>query len=217
MSVTELSTAISSAISFFLVFCLWHYGFRQLAVDAYRQELFEARDRLFDLAERNPARFDFTHPAYGILRTQFNGSIRFAHRLNMVQLFIFKIFRKFIGPQNPPDILGIEFDRKLDTVDCEVQAEIMKIREAWSAATIRFLMRTSLLFYFTLLVFGLRTILEAVANFLAKKVRFSTASFRRLPSRISTSVWDDIAFANRLDNDASEEFEHPGSHGPVVA
>ena len=50
MNLHQISSSIEVAFGFFALACLWHFGWRQLAIDVFRQELFEARDRLFDIA-----------------------------------------------------------------------------------------------------------------------------------------------------------------------
>lgn len=48
-------------------------------MDAFRQSLFDLRDRVFDYGVSGAV--DFDHAAYRTLRTMINGSIRFGHEL----------------------------------------------------------------------------------------------------------------------------------------
>lgn len=59
---------------------------RACAVDDFRQEMFALRDDLFDLAASGALSFD--HPAYGMLRSTMNGFVRWADRLQLLELMV---------------------------------------------------------------------------------------------------------------------------------
>ncbi len=67
-----------------LVLCLVIRCHLKLRLFAFRQQLFSARNALFDEAMAGTISFD--HPAYRMTRDRINALIRFAHRLNTVQL-----------------------------------------------------------------------------------------------------------------------------------
>jgi len=54
------------------------------AVDATRNQLFEIRDELFDLARSGAVKFD--HPGYVAARDLINGMIRYAHDVSAIHL-----------------------------------------------------------------------------------------------------------------------------------
>lgn len=56
-------------------------------VDKFRQDMFKIRDDLFDQAMYG--KLSFSDPCYGMLRSVINGHIRFAHRINIVDLALF--------------------------------------------------------------------------------------------------------------------------------
>jgi hypothetical protein len=72
------------SVFFFLI----HF-YKKYCVDAYRQDLFQVRDDLFNFAAEGGISFD--HPAYAMARAYLNGTIRFTERLSLVQLIIFSI------------------------------------------------------------------------------------------------------------------------------
>jgi hypothetical protein len=75
-----------SAVFVAFAWIFFHWVYRDYRVDVYRQELFRIRDDFFDLASKGQLRFD--HPVYGMLRTVFNGSIRFAHELDFIRMIV---------------------------------------------------------------------------------------------------------------------------------
>lgn len=212
MTPDQISICIQSAVGFFALACLWHFGWRQLAIDAFRQDLFEARDRLFDLAfDGDGSGFSFDHPVYGKLRRQFHGAIRLAHRLSMVQICVFFVFRLIFGPRVKFDEMIPPLESQLGGVDDRTQARILEIKEEWNMATLRYLMRTSPLFYVAFaLLFGWLAIFR-FADYLANKV-----AMRRLVSeRISCTVWQDVAMADYVEQFEAAELH--GRPGPPIA
>jgi hypothetical protein len=89
MSEVNIYAALSSLLSIggllYLSFC-----YRRLRVDAFRQEMFILRDRLF--IEAAEGVIPFGHPAYGLLRQTMNGYIRFGHDLSLMHMFISRSF-----------------------------------------------------------------------------------------------------------------------------
>lgn len=70
---------------------LIHY-YKKYRVDAYRQEIFQIRDDLFNFAAEGGINFD--HPAYAMVRTYLNGTIRFTERLSIVKMVTASIVLK---------------------------------------------------------------------------------------------------------------------------
>lgn len=68
---------------------LYHWLYKEYAVDKFRQEIFALRDELF--AEASDGLIDFNHPAYTTLRRMMNGSIRFSHRINLLGILLFSL------------------------------------------------------------------------------------------------------------------------------
>lgn len=89
---TEAVTLASTLVSILLGFILLFWLYIDYRVDLARQKLFALRDSLFDAALREGIPFDA--PAYGMLRSTINGSIRFSHRLSLVQLVVFVALSK---------------------------------------------------------------------------------------------------------------------------
>ena len=65
-----------------LVFWCWH----RYRVDALRHRLFVLRDELFDYALRSGLAFD--DPAYVILRSRINRTLRFAHKISFPRVLL---------------------------------------------------------------------------------------------------------------------------------
>lgn len=80
---------ITSLISLGLLLMLLFWFYRDYRVDAFRQEMFELRDRFFD--EASFGTLSFESPAYGMLRITMNGLIRYGHRLSLTQMLFIDI------------------------------------------------------------------------------------------------------------------------------
>lgn len=212
MTSEQISICIQSAMVFFALAALWHFGLRQLAIDAFRQDLFEARDRLFDLAfEGDGSGFGFDHPVYGTLRRQFHSSIRLAHRLSMIQVCTFFVFRLIFGPRVQFDEMIPPVESQLGGVDDHTQARILEIKHEWDKATLRFLMRTSLLFYVAFALLFVWLVIFRCADYLANKV----AMRRRVAERISCTVWQDVAMTDYIEQFEAAELQGR-SERPIV-
>lgn len=72
-------------------FILLHY-YKKYCVDAYRQEIFKIRDELFNFAAEGG--IDFSHPAYAMVRTYLNGTIRFTEHLSLVRMITANVVLK---------------------------------------------------------------------------------------------------------------------------
>jgi hypothetical protein len=89
------STIFTVAYSVVSLLGLWYLVFwlyRGYSVDAFRQDMFDLRDDLFDAARTGLISFD--HPAYGLLRSTINGFIRFGHRFTIGQFLFMMLLIK---------------------------------------------------------------------------------------------------------------------------
>ena len=211
---TQLANLIQTALGALALSCLWFFCWRRWAIDAFRQELFEARDRLFDVALNHRDRgFGFETPAYGQLRAHLNATIRFAHRLSTVQVVIFRIVR-FIcargvaidAPLNRPNEL-------LGDVDSAIQGEATEIVVLWRSALLRFLLRTSPLFYFLCGFSVLRHAVSALFRGIIKEVSVWKNALRSAVAPYSAAVWAEIAIEEAMKD--AHTFEESGASAPV--
>jgi hypothetical protein len=89
---------LDAAISLVLIIALlWTiYGpWQQVCTDFGRQYLFEARDKIFDLAIAG--RLDFSSHEYRTIRTSLEKSIRFAHEMTVPRFVIFAAALQWTG------------------------------------------------------------------------------------------------------------------------
>lgn len=81
-------------IAFTVLFLISDYR-----LDAYRQTLFELRDKLFDLGLKPEITFD--HPAYRHLNLQINSLLRYAHKTKLSLFMTHLLLSKLLGePEN---------------------------------------------------------------------------------------------------------------------
>jgi hypothetical protein len=104
----------------------WLY--RDYRVDLFRERLFAIRDDLFDLARNGQVQF--ANPAYGILRMQINGFIRFGDRVSLS--WILALGFAFRGTPEESNSVVQEMDKRWEhgiaALDGSVQANMMELR-----------------------------------------------------------------------------------------
>lgn len=87
-----METATIEFIRFLLgilaLYLLWHVGWRPYLLDSFRARLFTLRDRLFDLAA--DGHISFSDDLYVDLRKMLNGTLRFAHRLSVIDSLLLR-------------------------------------------------------------------------------------------------------------------------------
>lgn len=112
---TEIVYTLLSLASILMLLVFAFIVYQDLAVDRFRQKMFTLRDRMFD--EAASGKFDFNHPAYGMLRSTMNGLIRFGHRLNLPVAFALSVAlsRHFQEQDRLP--FSERLHRHLDTLD----------------------------------------------------------------------------------------------------
>src|SRR5579871_4414307 len=87
MDEKHIVTAIISFIGILGIIYIWLWLYRSYRVDKFRQDMFILRDRFFDEALKGDLGFDAE--AYGIVRGAMNGYIRYGHRINLWNTFLF--------------------------------------------------------------------------------------------------------------------------------
>ncbi len=94
-----VSIALFSGLLFMLIFLAWFVLWKDLFVDEYRQQLFDVRDKLFNMAFRGEIPCDSEE--YLSLRGLLNGTIRFSHVMSPFTLILLVYGEKIF-----PDIGG---------------------------------------------------------------------------------------------------------------
>lgn len=80
---SSLAALITLAIGYFFFYVVW----QQYVLDVTRQQLFELRDQLFDIAVEG--KLSFQSDTYKTLRRIFNASIRFTHEADWIHILVF--------------------------------------------------------------------------------------------------------------------------------
>lgn len=81
-------------ISLLVLGIIIYFPWQQLCIDAARNQIFEARDKLFDLAV--DGYIDLDDPGYINTREEYNNIIRFAHHISWPRLLVYKaVFQKY--------------------------------------------------------------------------------------------------------------------------
>ena len=117
---------LAQIIVFFLslggFWLLYHWLYKDYAVDKIRQEMFSLRDDLF--VEAAKGLIDFNHPAYTTLRRMMNGGIRFAHRINLLDILLLALQIRISSPHLKDSTYS--FEARMDNVSAELPSETKK-------------------------------------------------------------------------------------------
>lgn len=138
----SIATVVSSGLSLMGLVWLFFWLYRDYRRDLFRALLFSLRADLFDGAADGKIPFD--HPAYGLLRSTFNGFLRFGHRfgtLRMIAMALVLDREWFLRD-------GRDFDRRwreaLRTLDPEQRDWLSRLRNEMHKVFFQHLLATSL-------------------------------------------------------------------------
>ena len=169
--VSPLSAVITLAIGYFFFYVVW----QRHVVDVTRQQLFELRDQLFDIAA--DGRLSFESDSYKILRRVFNTGIRFAHQADWVHILTFYLVARrrkgaiFKSAMQIPHLVDQIKDEK-------ARAEVQHIITRMHLVLVWHVYRRSLV----LIPLGFLVLLAAVFFTLSIKI------FTRTPHRIEMLI-----------------------------
>jgi hypothetical protein len=187
--INVLLTCFSLMALAYLIF----WRLRILAVDWYRDQMFQLRDSLFDAATDGV--IDFDHPAYGTLRSTMNGYIRFCHRLSLLQVLL--LATSLPRPTEGKGLFNRNWQLVTQNLDPKALKSLEGYREQMSLLMVSYLILSSpfisiLLFVFVLLAFALSSLgnVKTILDKWAKVIRRS----RRFQPILSDI--DDSAYAN---------------------
>ena len=157
-NVELLINAFVSVFSLIAILAIYFWPMRELRVDQYRQRLFDIRTELFLYASRDG--IAFTHPAYQMLRTLFNGGIRASHRLSLQHLVVLFTWMSNRYPEwNAEDVLDKHWEEASRSLENGAREELEDFRRRLRNEIARFLFFGSnskfLLFLPVILIIGL--------------------------------------------------------------
>lgn len=141
MTEITLINALSALVTLGMGLVFFYVIWRHYVVDVTRQDLFELRDQLFDLAAEG--KLEFNSNRYKTLRRIFNANIRFTHELDWVHILAFYFAAKFkkkgVITKNAMHVMHL-----VNTIDDEkTRHEVMKIMTKMHLVTAWHLFRTS--------------------------------------------------------------------------
>ncbi len=148
----ELIIVLRTACLLVALWAFWHYCWKPLALDWFRQRLFAVRDDLFLAALQNEGGLSFTHPAYKHFRQFANGLIRYGHQLSTPNLFALQLARKIHGALLPPQVFVPEIERVLAGItDENLKKVLCKFRMRCAILTVGYMTLTSPAFFIAML------------------------------------------------------------------
>jgi len=167
MNANSLWTLLGLAV----LWVLYAWLYRSYRVDLFRQRVFVLRDELFDLAA--DGKIQYAHPAYGILRTTLNGSIRFAHRCSFLEFAFFAVLthRARRELRNVAGTFDDRWEAATSDLDIEVQRRLRAIRGKLHYEVVEQMILTSPVLCLTIVPVATWLVIRACANNLASLVR----------------------------------------------
>ncbi|MFP5285511.1 MAG: hypothetical protein ACLGI9_07220 [Thermoanaerobaculia bacterium] len=142
-----IAVVISSGLSLLGLAWLYLWPYRDYRRDLFRARLFAIRGELFDGAA--DGKIDFSHPAYGLLRSTLNGFLRFGPHVGALRLIAMVLVtdqREFAR--------DYDFDRRWSEANKTLNADQRKwlegLREQMHRALLKHLFATSFLGCFLL-------------------------------------------------------------------
>lgn len=138
MTIQILDLLVSS-VGILLLFALWSLLFRPLAVAHLRQDLFDARDFLFDLVADGKTSLNFESAVYRGTREDINGMIRFSHGISLGTA----LFAKLLIPRRRQQRYRESVATLRKDLNEEERRVIRLIDEKQRLALLRFLLRSS--------------------------------------------------------------------------
>jgi hypothetical protein len=175
---------IMSLLGLIALWVFWYYLWKPQRVDAFRQELFDLRTELFDLAASRVVSFD--HPAYTELRLMINGVIRFAHQISLPPMVVAMVQSK----QAPFDPLSA-WRKKVQELPEDARNQILAIHDGVSVAFAKHLIGGSLILFVYVASRVLYSITKAFLQLVAGKRdihNFTVSRARNKVDREATEV-----------------------------
>lgn len=152
----------------FLLFILllWHFLWKDYAIDKLREDLFSIRNELFNIGY-NDNEIDYNHSLYLTFEKILNNTIRYGFRLSFMGAFLFNILLKFQFPRiKVKSRIEAEFNSMIHNLhDKQIKNSLIGLKLQFELSVMKYLLRTSLLF---IIIFISNFILYIISEFSIK-------------------------------------------------
>jgi hypothetical protein len=133
--------ALQSSILLLLLWFFLNYLWRDYRIDAFRDHLFGARQRLFMFAANGGVSFD--HPAYTMLRYRMNVVLRYAHEFTLSRAITVAIFQR--APKAAPE--RARWEAAVESLPIEVQKQLREFNTVLAIAILQLMVYRSFFLY----------------------------------------------------------------------
>lgn len=173
---TDISCIFLLGLAATLAWVVWSVMLAEYRLAKLRSRLFQARGQLFLLAADK--KIAFSDPAYYMLRTLLNGTLRYGHRFNLTSLILSATVRMPSSCPNPFK----EWVSHLHRLDPEVREELIAIHKSVFNALGTYMFSGSLFLLFAFLLYqaqqlakgGIHSMLDNFLQFGKAKQRMSS-------------------------------------------
>lgn len=151
-----------SLLSIAFLLLVWFHFYKQFRIDSFRYNLFGLRNELFDLAALGSLNFE--DRAYGMLRGSINGTIRHAHRLNLIELLVFSFVQDRTKYPKIATSFAREWSKACSELDENTEKKVVRIYNQLQMLRLIHIVKTSFILFLVLsvlkIVFPLVTSLQ---------------------------------------------------------
>ncbi len=161
---------ILSIITLLFVFILWHFLWKDYALDKLREDLFTIRNELFDIG-CNKNEIHFNSRLFLTFERIINNTIRYGFKLSFMRAVIFSNIIKFKYPDYKiRSQIRIEFTNMMHNInDKNLKTSMEQLKRKYEVSVIKYFLRTSVLFFLTFAC----NIIFAILKHLFKKATYS--------------------------------------------
>lgn len=151
MTTVNVNEIVIVSFGLVAIWYLYFWLYKDYAIDCFRQNVFELRDKLFD--EASMGLVDFNHPAYCLLRRTMNGTIRYSHKISFVQM----VFVSFLFKKQELESHNVSFEKKFENaisnLEDEAKERLSEYRKELINITFHHIIRESpIAFFFIVLI-----------------------------------------------------------------
>lgn len=188
-----MDTAVVGFVLLGVLWVVWHFLWKDYALDALREDLFAVRNRLFDIAHEKQSAL-FSNSLYVTFEKIINNAIRHGHRLSFFGAILFGVSAKIAYPKYKikSRIQG-EYENLDSSIhDRELKESIITLKRDFEITIVRYLLKTSICFVVITAFLFFWSLIRVFS------IRFMQTLFKRATDKteqiLSAAILNDIEY-----------------------
>lgn len=130
---------------------LWNFFWKDYAIDSFREKLFSIRNEFFLMALHKESGLNFDSDVYQNFELLLNTTIRYGHRLSLLNGFIFKLINWLsFSTVKVETIFNYRFRNSIEELknkNPSLHKEMTLLKAKYEMAVIKYFLSTSILFF----------------------------------------------------------------------